>query len=100
LCGLDDRSPGQDRFDGSQIPQKALSLVVWESGGIKGGQETLPRRRLWFSLFLRAYQRTLTALCHVLLERVWENESRVGGKTHQRNQPAEGDGGEIDQQMA
>src|SRR6266567_5960806 len=100
LCCLDDRSPGQYRFDGSQIPQKALSLAVWESGGIKGRQDTLPRRRLWFSLFLLAKPRTLTALRHVLGERVWENESRVRGKTHQRSQPVEGDGGEIDQQMA
>src|SRR3989440_10630048 len=100
LCCLDDRRPGQHSFDGSQIPQKALSLAVWESGGIKGGQDTLPRRRLWFSLFLRALEHSLTALPHVLGERVWENGCLVRGKTHQRSQPVEGDGGEIDQQMA
>src|SRR6266568_1375402 len=89
LCCLDDRRPGQYRFDGSQIAQKALSLAVWESGGIKGRQDTLPRRRLWFSLFLRvrALAHTLTALRHVLLERVWENGCLVRGKTHQRSQP-------------
>src|SRR5215471_6563377 len=99
LCCLDDRLPGSYRFDGSQIAQKALALAVWEGGGIKSGQETLPRRRLWFSLFLRAYQRCLTALRHVLLQRVWENSCLVRGKTQQRSQPTEGDGGEIDQQM-
>src|SRR5438552_4029574 len=99
LCCFDDRSPGQDSFNGSQILQKALSLAVWERGGIKGGQDTLPRRRLWFSLFLRALPRTLTALRHVLGKRVWENGCLVRGKTHQRSQPAEGDGGQIDQQM-
>src|SRR5215469_11280159 len=71
LCCLDDRRPGQYRFDGSQIAQKALALAVWERGGIKGGQETLPRRRLWFSLCLRAGPHCLTTLRHVLLERVW-----------------------------
>lgn len=70
--------------------RSALSLAVWESGGIKGGQDTLPHRRLWFNLFLRAYQRCLTALRHVLLERVWEDESRVRGKTDQRSQPGFG----------
>src|SRR6266496_1839262 len=95
-CHIHDRGPGQHGFDGSQIAQKALSHRTFERGVIKGRQEA----RALIPLFLNLLRRNGPAFGQLRGKRIWENGKSVRGKTHQRRQPSQRDGGEIHEQMA
>src|SRR5260221_3437727 len=79
--------------------QEALSLGVWEGGGVKGRNDTHALVWLWLCLKrLRCSDRSVAR--QLRGERVWENGRGIRGKTNQRSQPGERDRREIHQQMA
>src|SRR5258708_34918378 len=79
--------------------QEALSLGVWEGGGVKGRNDTHALVWLWLCLKrLRCSDRSVAR--QLRGERVWENGRGIRGKTNQRSQPGERDRREINQQMA
>src|SRR5260370_2198607 len=79
--------------------QEALSLGVWEGGGVKGRKDTHALVWLWLCLKrLRCSDRSVAR--QLRGERVWENGRGIRGKTNQRSQPGERDRREINQQMA
>src|SRR5213594_937329 len=94
-CGIDDGCPSQHRFDCSQIPQKALAHRAFQGGVIKGREPTRVVGLLWLFLF----RRNGHLFGQLRRQRIGENGKSVRSQTHQRREPRERDGREIDEQM-
>src|SRR5260370_7620032 len=78
--------------------QEALSLGVWEGGGVKGRNDTHALVWLWLCLKrLRCSDRSVAR--QLRGKRVWENGTGIRGKTNQSSQPGERDRREITQQL-
>src|SRR6266446_5348807 len=94
-CHINDRRASQYGFDGSQIAQKVLTHRPLEGGVIKGGKQVHALIALLLNHILHNH--------HVGTQLggkgIRENGGAVCGKTNQRREPSEGDGGEIDEQM-
>src|SRR5258708_26562588 len=92
---LDDGWPSQHGFDGSEIAEKVLSHRCFEDRVIEGGGE-IHRFVTLFESFLRQNRHALTQLRG---KGIRENGRSIRGQANQRSEPAERDGGEINEQM-